>query len=253
MTGALTVTPAWTGATRIARPGRALGPGWDRAHRREPRCLPPCRGPSRCSTRTTRGSGSGGESGAATPGRRSRRCAGQPRTRWRRAGPSTWEVPRRPAAPGLACPARLTAVHQGPLPRVDKFTDLRSARPEPSLRPLTARDHGARRLPAHGRRRADIPGCPVPVGVPEVADPPHRCTGPVPLRAPVLAGGVPDLRAGRPSQPAEYLDELPFPRSELPARRRMVCDYCFFGGPSRNVPLSRVYIPSNTCRKLSKL
>jgi hypothetical protein len=35
----------------------------------------------------------------------------------------------------------------------------------------------------------------------------------------------------------EYLDALPFPRSDLITRRREVCDYCFFGGPTKKVPL----------------
>lgn len=35
----------------------------------------------------------------------------------------------------------------------------------------------------------------------------------------------------------EWLDALPFPPADLPARRREVCDYCFFGGPTKSVPL----------------
>ena len=35
----------------------------------------------------------------------------------------------------------------------------------------------------------------------------------------------------------EYLDALPFPRSELVLRRAELCDYCFFGGPTSTVPL----------------
>ena len=35
----------------------------------------------------------------------------------------------------------------------------------------------------------------------------------------------------------EYLDQLPFPIADLMARRAEVCDYCFFGGPTRTVPL----------------
>lgn len=47
---------------------------------------------------------------------------------------------------------------------------------------------------------------------------------------------APDPR--RPDAPAlEYLDELPFPRADLVLRRREVCDYCFFGGPDKTVPL----------------
>jgi hypothetical protein len=35
----------------------------------------------------------------------------------------------------------------------------------------------------------------------------------------------------------EYLDELPFPVEELVSKRRFVCDYCFFGGPTKTDPL----------------
>ena len=35
----------------------------------------------------------------------------------------------------------------------------------------------------------------------------------------------------------EYSDALPFPHDQLVARRAVVCDYCFFGGPDKNVPL----------------
>jgi hypothetical protein len=35
----------------------------------------------------------------------------------------------------------------------------------------------------------------------------------------------------------EYSDTLPFPRDQLLARRALVCDYCFFGGPDKTVPL----------------
>jgi len=35
----------------------------------------------------------------------------------------------------------------------------------------------------------------------------------------------------------EYLDALPFPLDQLIANRAVVCDYCFFGGPDKNVPL----------------
>lgn len=37
--------------------------------------------------------------------------------------------------------------------------------------------------------------------------------------------------------PLEYLDELPFPLEELAAHRAKVCDYCFFGGPTKDDPL----------------
>lgn len=36
-----------------------------------------------------------------------------------------------------------------------------------------------------------------------------------------------------------YLDVLPFAESELEAHREQVCDYCFFGGPTRTTPLPR--------------
>lgn len=35
----------------------------------------------------------------------------------------------------------------------------------------------------------------------------------------------------------QYLDALPFPVADLVAQRKQVCDYCFFGGPTRTVPL----------------
>lgn len=35
----------------------------------------------------------------------------------------------------------------------------------------------------------------------------------------------------------EYLDELPFPVEDIIANRAGLCDYCFFGGPTRDVPL----------------
>ena len=43
----------------------------------------------------------------------------------------------------------------------------------------------------------------------------------------------------------QYLDELPFPVSDLlphrggtdGSRAETVCDYCFFGGPDKTVPL----------------
>jgi hypothetical protein len=34
-----------------------------------------------------------------------------------------------------------------------------------------------------------------------------------------------------------YLPALPFPRDDLIANRVQVCDYCFFGGPSKTLPL----------------
>lgn len=35
----------------------------------------------------------------------------------------------------------------------------------------------------------------------------------------------------------EYLDALPFPTAELSANRARVCDYCFYGGPTRTTPV----------------
>lgn len=35
----------------------------------------------------------------------------------------------------------------------------------------------------------------------------------------------------------EYLDDLPFPRAALVANRGKLCDYCFFGGPTKTEPL----------------
>ncbi len=35
----------------------------------------------------------------------------------------------------------------------------------------------------------------------------------------------------------EYLPDLPFARADLIANRARVCDYCFFGGPTKDVPL----------------
>ncbi len=35
----------------------------------------------------------------------------------------------------------------------------------------------------------------------------------------------------------EYLDALPFPRADLDAHRAEVCDYCFYGGPTKLVPI----------------
>jgi hypothetical protein len=35
----------------------------------------------------------------------------------------------------------------------------------------------------------------------------------------------------------EYLDALPFPLDQITANRARVCDYCFFGGPTRTEPL----------------
>jgi hypothetical protein len=37
--------------------------------------------------------------------------------------------------------------------------------------------------------------------------------------------------------PLEYLDQLPFAEQDLLQQRAQVCDYCFFGGPDKDVPL----------------
>jgi hypothetical protein len=37
--------------------------------------------------------------------------------------------------------------------------------------------------------------------------------------------------------PFEYFDALPFDVADLAANRGRVCDYCFFGGPDKDVPL----------------
>ena len=35
----------------------------------------------------------------------------------------------------------------------------------------------------------------------------------------------------------QYMDQLPFPIEDISSKRRVVCDYCFFGGPTRTTPL----------------
>lgn len=35
----------------------------------------------------------------------------------------------------------------------------------------------------------------------------------------------------------EYLDALPFPHPDLDTNREQVCDYCFYGGPTRTAAL----------------
>ena len=44
-------------------------------------------------------------------------------------------------------------------------------------------------------------------------------------------------KPGAPGATLEYLPALPFPVADLVAHRAQVCDYCFFGGPTRNQPL----------------
>ena len=44
--------------------------------------------------------------------------------------------------------------------------------------------------------------------------------------------------ASVPGPVLEYLDDLPFPQADLAAHRGEVCDYCFYGGPTKTVPRS---------------
>jgi hypothetical protein len=44
--------------------------------------------------------------------------------------------------------------------------------------------------------------------------------------------------ASVPGPVLEYLDDLPFPVADLATHRGEVCDYCFYGGPTKNVPLA---------------
>jgi hypothetical protein len=48
-----------------------------------------------------------------------------------------------------------------------------------------------------------------------------------------LAASV--LRDDSPS--FKSMDALPFPLAKLAENRSKVCDYCFFGGPTKTVPL----------------
>ncbi len=41
----------------------------------------------------------------------------------------------------------------------------------------------------------------------------------------------------KPLSHIDYFDDLPFPIEDIVARRAILCDYCFFGGPDKNVPL----------------
>jgi hypothetical protein len=45
------------------------------------------------------------------------------------------------------------------------------------------------------------------------------------------------LHPDQPSYPLIYLDALPFPPDEIIPHRGQLCDYCFFGGPDKDVPL----------------
>jgi hypothetical protein len=44
--------------------------------------------------------------------------------------------------------------------------------------------------------------------------------------------------ASVPGPVLEYLDDLPFPQASLASHRGEVCDYCFYGGPTKTVPRS---------------
>lgn len=59
----------------------------------------------------------------------------------------------------------------------------------------------------------------------------HRTA--VPGRCRMVNRFSPKVPAGQP----EYLDALPFPLADLVANRDVLCDYCFFGGPTKSVPL----------------
>jgi hypothetical protein len=63
---------------------------------------------------------------------------------------------------------------------------------------------------------------------------PGRCR----MAARFSAKVAPTPEAAQPYAPVlEYLDALPFPVGQLVANRSQVCDYCFFGGPDKTVPL----------------
>jgi hypothetical protein len=40
-----------------------------------------------------------------------------------------------------------------------------------------------------------------------------------------------------PRDRVEYFDALPFPETQILARRAELCDYCFFGGPDKSAVL----------------
>jgi hypothetical protein len=68
----------------------------------------------------------------------------------------------------------------------------------------------------------------------------HRTEFPGRCRTAALySGAVLPVSDGSPRPFLEYLDALPFPRESLDDNRRLVCDYCFYGGPTRKVALIR--------------
>jgi hypothetical protein len=65
----------------------------------------------------------------------------------------------------------------------------------------------------------------------------HRTALPGRCRMLVHISGFKLEPEGALAYPYDYLDTLPFPEAELIPRRAVVCDYCFFGGPDKTVPL----------------
>jgi hypothetical protein len=51
---------------------------------------------------------------------------------------------------------------------------------------------------------------------------------------PHISGRIPVF----PTYEVEFLSELPFPRSQLTRHRNELCDYCFFGGPTKTEPIA---------------
>ena len=45
------------------------------------------------------------------------------------------------------------------------------------------------------------------------------------------------LHPDQPGYPLIYMDDLPFPLADIIHNRAQLCDYCFFGGPDKSVPL----------------
>ncbi len=62
----------------------------------------------------------------------------------------------------------------------------------------------------------------------------YSIRSPEPARTP-FGHFVPDPLLPLPEM--EYLDALPFSTTDLAAHRAQLCDYCFFGGPTKTVPL----------------
>ncbi|HZM76898.1 MAG TPA: hypothetical protein VFC19_14280 [Candidatus Limnocylindrales bacterium] len=238
MTAALTVSPAWTGATRIAGPGRALGPGWDL-------------GPADASLAVFRLVGAEPLFHPNDPRvwirwwiRREDTGATIVRVDRAANDPSAASVTFDMASPAAAGCTRFSVhceayrpftsvLYRGstrllifdPLDRSRPFVRWRHATTVPDVYPHTDADGRTTRVARYPLvyRKSRIHRTAVP----------GRCRfahqySPEVFQTSAL-GGRPNL--------LEYLDELPFPRSELVARRQEVCDYCFFGGPTRDVPL----------------